>query len=88
MVIYAMLFAALVLILCQTMLCLKNIRRIWKFIPLILCAAVTASCILLSFVTSGWTAVGFWVIGCFSLLPVAGCGIGWLIGFCIQKHRK
>lgn len=88
MVIYSMMLAAVVIAVIQTVLCLKDIRRIWKFLPLILCTAATAGLFLLSFLTTGWTSVGYWLIACFSPIPIAGCGLGWLIAFLIRKFRK
>lgn len=88
MVVYIMMCAAVVTAVIQTVLCMKNIRRIWKFLPLILCTAATAGLFLLSFLTTGWTSVGYWLFACFSPIPIAGCGLGWLIAFLIQKFRK
>ena len=88
MVIYIMMLAAVVIAVIQTALCLKRIRRIWKFLPLILCTAATAGLFLMSFLTTGWTSVGYWLIACFSPIPIAGCCLGWLAAFLIQKFRK
>ena len=77
---------ALILLPVQIWLCLCSRRRIWKWLPLIGCVAVMVACFLLSFVTDGCAGAGFWVIGCFFVLPVAACGIGWLIAVCIGKY--
>ncbi len=82
--------AAGLALLIQTTLCLQCARPLCKWIPLLVCGSFTNLCFLIGLLCRDlWTAAGFcfWLLGVYSLLPLAACGLG-LLAFFSKKRQN